>query len=71
MKNLKLAGFEIYFLQESLKHYKLLIAMEESPQNSIVTKGYVESMIAQLQDKLKEITFKEQLREEDRTAKSR
>lgn len=71
MKNLKLAGFEIYLLQESLKHYKLLIAKEEFPQNSIVTKGYVESMIAQLQEKLKEITIEEQLRKEDRTAKSR
>ncbi len=54
MKNLKLGGFEIYLLQESLKHYKSLIEQKEFPKNSIVTKGYVESMITQLEDKLSE-----------------
>ena len=63
MKNLKLAGFEIYLLQEALKHYKILISKEEFPKNSIVTREYVEMMIAQLEVKLNEITKKEKIRE--------
>jgi hypothetical protein len=63
MKNLKLGGFEIYLLQESLKHYKSLVAKEEFPKNSVVTKEYVEMMIAQLEDKLAEKTIKEKGRE--------
>lgn len=52
MKNLKLSDFEIYLFQESLKHYKSLIATEEYHKNSILTKEYVESIIAQLEEKL-------------------
>ena len=62
MKNLKLNGFEIYLLQESLKHYKTLVANEEFPKNSVVTKEYVEMMIAQLEEKLGEKTIKERVR---------
>lgn len=63
MKNLKLGGFEIYLLQESLKHYKTLIDKEEFPPNSVVTKEYVEMMITQLEDKLAEETIKEKIKE--------
>ena len=52
MKNLKLGGFEIYLIQESLKHYKTLIEQREFPNNSIISKRYVESMISQLEGKL-------------------
>ena len=38
MKNIKLSEFEIYLLQESLKHYQTLIAKEDFSKNSIVTK---------------------------------
>lgn len=62
MKNLKLAGFEVYLLQEALKHYKTLIAQEEFPKNSVVTKEYVEMMIGQLEEKLNEKTFNEKIR---------
>ena len=41
MKNLKLGGFEIYLIQESLKHYKTLVEKEEFPKNSFVTKEHV------------------------------
>lgn len=68
MKNLKLGGFEIYLLQESLKHYKILIAKEEFPKNSVVTKEYVEMMIAQLEEKLAEKTTKEKIRELNATS---
>lgn len=63
MKNLKLGGFEIYLLQESLKHYKYLVVKEEFPKNSVVTKEYVEMMIAQLEEKLAEKTIKEKIKE--------
>jgi hypothetical protein len=62
MKNLKLAGFEVYLLQEALKHYKTLIAQEEFPKNSFVTKEYVEMMIGQLEEKLNEKTINEKIR---------
>jgi len=68
MKNLKLNGFEIYLLQESLKHYKTLVANEEFPKNSVVTKEYVEMMIAQLEEKLGEKTIKERVRELNATS---
>lgn len=68
MKTLKLGGFEIYLLQESLKHYKSLIKAEEFPKNSVVTKEYVESMIAQLEEKLSAKTIKERVRELNATA---
>ena len=61
MKNLKLAGFEVYLLQEALKHYKTLVSQEEFPKNSVVTKEYVEMMIAQVEEKLNEITIKEKV----------
>ena len=63
MKNLKLAGFEVYLLQEALKHYKTLVSQEEFPKNSVVTKEYVEMMIAQLEEKLNEKTIKEKIAE--------
>ncbi|MBX7109305.1 MAG: hypothetical protein K1X61_11715 [Chitinophagales bacterium] len=63
MKYLKLDGFEIYLLQESLKHYKTLIAKEDFPKNSVVTKEYVEMMITQLEEKLSEKSVKEKIRE--------
>lgn len=63
MKNIKLGGFEIYLLQESLKHYKTFVSKEEFSQNSVVTKGDIEIMIAQLQEKLNEKTIKEKIRE--------
>ena len=62
MKNLKLGGFEVYLLQEALKHYKTLISQEEFPKNSFVTKEYVEMMITQLEEKLNEKTIKEKIR---------
>jgi len=68
MKNLKLNGFEIYLLQESLKHYKTFLANEEFPKNSVVTKEYVEMMIAQLEEKLGEKTIKERVRELNATS---
>ncbi|KXK54048.1 MAG: hypothetical protein UZ05_CHB002000987 [Chlorobi bacterium OLB5] len=68
MKNLKLGGFEIYLLQESLKHYKSFIEDKEFPNNSIITKGYVESMISQLEGKLNEQIKCNQLRTEYGTA---
>jgi len=68
MKNLKLNGFEIYLLQESLKHYKTLVANEEFPKNFVVTKEYVEMMIAQLEEKLGEKTIKERVRELNATS---
>lgn len=68
MKNLKLGGFEIYLLQEALKHYKNLVAQEEFPKNSIVTKEYVEMMIAQLEEKLNEVSIKEKTRNLNATA---
>ena len=63
MKNLKLGGFEVYLLQEALKHYKTLVSQEEFPKNSFVTKQYVEMMIAQVEEKLNEKTIKEKIRE--------
>lgn len=63
MKNLIVGGFEIYLLQEALKHYKTLVAQEEFPKNSFVTKEYVEMMIVQLEEKLNEKTIKEKIRE--------
>ena len=63
MKNLKLGGFEVYLLQEALKHYKTLVSQEEFPKNSIITRQYVEMMIAQLEEKLNERTIKEKVRE--------
>lgn len=68
MKNLKLGGFEIYLLQESLKHYRSLIENKEFPNNSIITKGYVESMISQLESKLSEQIKNNQLRRKYGTA---
>ncbi len=59
MKNLKLGGFEIYLLQESLKHYKTLVSQEEFPKNSFVTKEHVLNTIAQLEETLNEETLKE------------
>lgn len=59
MKNIKLSDFEIYLLQESLKHYKDLIDKHEFPSNSIVTKEYVEMMVAQIEEKLNYKTVKE------------
>jgi hypothetical protein len=49
---LELSGFEIYLLQEALKHYKDLLGKEEFPQNSIVTKKYVDMTIAQIEAEL-------------------
>lgn len=68
MNNLKLGGFEIYLLQESLKHYKTLVDKQEFPKNSIVTKGYVESMISQLENKLSEQIKDKQLKKVHDTA---
>ena len=68
MKNIKLSDFEIYLLQESLKNYKSLIAKEDFPKNSIVTKEYVEMMIQQLEEKLIEKSVKEKIRELNATA---
>jgi len=63
VKNIKLSDFDIYFLQESLKHYKDLIYKEDFPKNAFVTKAYVEIMITQLEEKLKEKSVKEKNRE--------
>lgn len=63
MKNLKIDGFEIFLLQESLKHYKNLVSKEEFKENSFITKEYVERMITQLQDKLEEISVPDKIRE--------
>lgn len=63
MKNLKIAGFEIYLLQESLKHYKSLVEKEEFSKNSVVTKDYVLGMIVQLEEKLDAITEKEKIKD--------
>ncbi len=68
MKNIKLSDFEIYLLQESLKHYKNLLPKEEFPSNSFLTKGYVAMMIQQLEEKLNEKTVKERIRELNATA---
>ena len=68
MQNIKLSDFEIYLLQESLKHYKTLIAEEDFPKHSVVTKEYVEMMIAQLEEKLNEKSNKEKTRELNATA---
>ena len=68
MKNLKLGGFEAYLLQEALKHYKILVSQEEFPKNSVVTKEYVEMMIAQLEEKLNEATIKEKVSKLNATA---
>jgi len=68
MKNLKLIGFEIYLIQESLKHYKSLISKEEFPKNSIVTKEYVESMITQLEGKLSDESVKGKVKRLNATA---
>ncbi len=68
MKNIKLSEFEIYLLRDSLKHYKTLVAKEEFPKNSVVTKEYVEMMIGQLEEKLNEKTIKEKIRELNATA---
>ncbi len=62
MQNIKLSNFDIYLLQESLKNYKVLISKEEFPKNSIVTKGYVEIMVFQLEEKLNETTIKEKVK---------
>ena len=63
MKNIKLSDFEIYLLQESLKNYKSLISKEDFMKNSIVTKGYVEMLILQLEEKLIEKSVKEKIGE--------
>lgn len=63
MKNVKLGGFEIYLLQESLNNYKELLAKQEFPKNSIVTREYVEMMIKQIEEKFKEKTVKQKVRE--------
>ena len=68
MKNIKLSEFEIYLLQESLKHYKALVSQEEFPKNSVVTKEYVEMMIAELEEKLNEKTIREKVTRLDATA---
>ena len=68
MKNLKLGGFEVYLLQEALKHYKTLIMTEEFQKNSVVTKEYVQMMITQLEEKLNEKTIKERVRELNATS---
>ncbi|MBS1489451.1 MAG: hypothetical protein JSS93_02885 [Bacteroidetes bacterium] len=62
MKNIKLGGFEIYLLQESLKHYKTLVEKEEFPKNSFVTKEHVMNTIAQLEETLSEETVKEKVK---------
>jgi hypothetical protein len=62
MKNIKLSNFEIYLLQESLKNYKSLIVKEDFPKNSVVTKEYVEMIIAPVEEKLNETTIKEKVR---------
>ena len=63
MKIIKLNEFEIYLLQESLKNYKELLNKQEFPSNSIVTKDYVEMMIAGIEEKLNYKTVKEKIRE--------
>lgn len=63
MKNLKIGGFEIYLLQESLKHYKSLVEKEEFPKNSFVTKEHVLNTISQIEETLNEKTVKEKIRE--------
>lgn len=68
MKNLKVSGFEIYLLQEALKHYKTLVMTEEFPKNVVVKKEYVEMMITHLKGKLAEKTIKEKIRELNATA---
>ena len=59
MKNIRLAGFEVYLLQESLKHYKSLIAEEVFPEYSFITKEHVLNTIAQLEETLGQETAKE------------
>lgn len=68
MKNIKLTEFEIYLLQESLNCYKELFKKEVFPQNSIVTKEYIEMMIQQIELKLKEKSAKEKVKELNETA---
>ncbi len=63
MKNIKLSDFEIYLLQESLKNYKSLIAKEDFPKNSVVTKEYLEMMIKQVEEKLAEKSVLEKIGE--------
>ena len=68
MKNIKLSDFKIYFLKESLKNYEYLLAKEDFPKNSVVTKEYVEMMILQLEEKLIEKFVKEKIKELNATA---
>ena len=63
MKNLKLSDFEIYLLQESLKHYKNLVEKVELVQNSFITKQHVLNTISQLEETLNEKTIKEKIRD--------
>ena len=62
MKNLKLGGFEIYLLQEALKHYKSLVEKEDFSKNSFVTKEHVLNAISQLEETLSEETVKEKIK---------
>ena len=68
MKNLKLGGFEVFLLQESLKHYKSLVKVEVFPKNSFVTKEHVLNTIAQLEKTWIEETVKEKLNRLNATA---
>lgn len=68
MKNIRFFDFEIYLLQESLKKNKSLIAKEDFPSNSFVTKEYFEMMISQLEEKLNQPTTKEKVRRLNATA---
>lgn len=62
MKNIKLSGYEIYLLQESLKNFKSLVLQENFPKNSIITKEYIECTIAELEEKLCRATIKEKVK---------
>ena len=68
MKNIKLSDFKIYFLQKSLKNYECLLIKENFPKNSIVTKGYVKTIIKFLEEKLMEKFLKEKIVELNATA---
>ena len=47
-------GFEQFILLQALEYYKGLTEQDEYPRNSFVTKEYVLSVIADLQEMFKE-----------------
>ena len=68
MKNIKLSDFKTYFLQESLKNYECLLAKEDFAKNSVVTKGYVKTLIKFLEEKLLEKFLKKKIGDLNATA---